>query len=282
MTTIRADREAYYCGVDDLFETHPGVIENISLFDSSALVILFDGLVWVSRNNEKGQRRVNYYVKHLYGNPEMPRFKSPYRTPLNFLTKLTSVTIFTHPVTQFMINLKWKQFAKGAYIAAVMPFIAMMILFVLGYIVFEPQTEADKMDEGLQSAAKGFRIALLLLNIFVLGCLQLPRLYREVKKNQIGEMHLFGKCTLRLPFFLFKASNVCKFFINVALVNAFFTDDLLGFGKWIGDGLVTKRVHSWMVCSCSVLFFTQFLDLYALQIDMAKFKLQLVLESTLS
>eukprot|EP00439_Symbiodinium_sp_Y106_P027142 s570_g3.t1 len=65
LLTIRADRDVYYYGCDAMFTRHPDLILRLCSDASTLLWTLFDGLVWRSRLVQNGQRRVNYYIKHL-------------------------------------------------------------------------------------------------------------------------------------------------------------------------------------------------------------------------
>lgn len=65
LLVIRADRDRYYYGVDELFTRHPDIIKRLCADAPSLLPILFKGLIWRSRVVVNGMRRVNYYVKHL-------------------------------------------------------------------------------------------------------------------------------------------------------------------------------------------------------------------------
>merc|ERR1719188_2946425 len=65
LLTIRADRDRYYYGMDFMFERHNDIIKRLCEDAPALLPTLLDGLIWRSRTTEAGQRRVNYYVKHL-------------------------------------------------------------------------------------------------------------------------------------------------------------------------------------------------------------------------
>lgn len=68
LLTIRADRERYYYGVDDMFLRHPDVVERIAVEAKALLGTFLDGLVWRSRQTKEGMRRANFYIKHLVVN----------------------------------------------------------------------------------------------------------------------------------------------------------------------------------------------------------------------
>ncbi|CAL1172399.1 unnamed protein product, partial [Cladocopium goreaui] len=65
LLTIRADRDVYYYGCDELFTRHPDIIHRLCKDAPTLLWTLLDGLLWRSRLTFQAQRRVNYYVKHL-------------------------------------------------------------------------------------------------------------------------------------------------------------------------------------------------------------------------
>merc|ERR1719453_2222092 len=65
LLTIRADRDRYFYGMNDLFARHPDIVKVLCNDAPALLPVLFDGLIWRSRLTEGGMRRVNYYIKHL-------------------------------------------------------------------------------------------------------------------------------------------------------------------------------------------------------------------------
>merc|ERR1719162_1994904 len=65
LLTIRADRESYYYGADELFSRHFDIV-NMLIKDAPTLVTeLLDGLLWRSRLSQNGVRRTNYFLQHL-------------------------------------------------------------------------------------------------------------------------------------------------------------------------------------------------------------------------
>ena len=54
LLTIRADRDVYYYGCDDLFTRHPEVIKRLCVSAPTLLPTLLDGLVWRSRQTKEG------------------------------------------------------------------------------------------------------------------------------------------------------------------------------------------------------------------------------------
>lgn len=62
---IRADRDRYYYGMDDMFKRHPDIIQTLCNNAPTLLPTLLDGLIWRSRTTENGLRRANYYLRHM-------------------------------------------------------------------------------------------------------------------------------------------------------------------------------------------------------------------------
>eukprot|EP00927_Polykrikos_kofoidii_P046597 TRINITY_DN40782_c0_g1_i1.p1 TRINITY_DN40782_c0_g1~~TRINITY_DN40782_c0_g1_i1.p1 ORF type:complete len:1138 (-),score=213.21 TRINITY_DN40782_c0_g1_i1:20-3319(-) len=65
LLTIRADRQKYYYGVNDLFKRHPDIVKRLSQEAPMLLPTLFDHLVWTSHRTKHNLRRVNYFIEHL-------------------------------------------------------------------------------------------------------------------------------------------------------------------------------------------------------------------------
>ncbi|CAK9064257.1 unnamed protein product [Durusdinium trenchii] len=68
--TIRADRDRYYYGVNDIFKFQPDIAADL-LQEAPKLVNVFlDGLIWRSHKTKEGQRPVVYYMEHLLQDPD--------------------------------------------------------------------------------------------------------------------------------------------------------------------------------------------------------------------
>jgi hemoglobin-like flavoprotein/cytochrome b involved in lipid metabolism len=113
--TIRGDREHYYYGRSLLWQKHPWICRLLVEKAPKLLPTFLNGHLWVSKYSEEGYRRVNYYVRELYGDPYVPGNWNTYNTPLGLLvSRLPSseVAVFAHPTIQFVVDLKWEQFAR--------------------------------------------------------------------------------------------------------------------------------------------------------------------------
>merc|ERR1711988_191420 len=127
LLTIRADRENYYYGCDDLFSRHPEVIQRVCADAANLLWPLLDGLIWRSRIAVAGQRRVNYYVKHLMQDGEGKMNKAT-----EWLAENKDPKIICHPVVVMFTDVFWGQLANRYFLLGRVYFLFMLIVFVFG------------------------------------------------------------------------------------------------------------------------------------------------------
>lgn len=125
--TIRADRERYYYAADELFERHPDIVERLRLDAPTLLPIFLDGLIWRSRLSEKGQRRVNYYVKHLIVEKDGSLSQS-----LASIVDHDDPVIMCHPAITLVFDNIWNGVAKRAFIFNKLFFLVCLLIYVLG------------------------------------------------------------------------------------------------------------------------------------------------------
>merc|ERR1719402_1001470 len=194
---IRADREAYYYGKGTLFRVHPDLIEILCRLAPHLLSNVFDGLMWHSRNIIDGHRRVNYYIKDVYGNPEVETYQDSFATPMADLTRLHRSDVFTHPFVLFLLDLKWVQYARNMYLQMQLLYIFTLIFFMLGYVILDVETDA----------AFGCRCVSVFLSAVSLLYYQLWRITLEIRKHQLIHSHfvLVSTCVFEETNELFEA-----------------------------------------------------------------------------
>lgn len=115
---IRGDRSKYYCGRALLWEKHPGLVRLLVEKAPRLLGVLLDGHLWTSRFIENGCRRANFYIAELYGNPSNPETAAVASSMLGMFVyrlPMTELHLFTHPVTTFIVDLKWRLFARRSF-----------------------------------------------------------------------------------------------------------------------------------------------------------------------
>mmetsp|Transcript_21947 Transcript_21947/g.48526 ORF Transcript_21947/g.48526 Transcript_21947/m.48526 type:complete len:1130 (+) Transcript_21947:41-3430(+) len=132
LLTIRADRDRYYYGADELFARHPDIIHKLINHAPALLPDLMDGLVWRSRVTTNGMRRVNYYVKHLLVDPE-----GNFAPTLEWVARSQDPRVVCHPVLVLVADLVWSRIACRSFLYRKAWMIFMLILFVLSQSVLE-------------------------------------------------------------------------------------------------------------------------------------------------
>ncbi|CAE7570961.1 vhb [Symbiodinium natans] len=130
--TIRADRQCFYYGVDDLWKRCPAILDALVEFAPHLLEPLLDGHMWVSRETTDGLRRVNLWVQYIYGNPEELEhvFAGPLGTLVERLPE-THIEVFRHPVIAETVNLKWHQFGRRRLIVVSLQQITCLVSYLV-------------------------------------------------------------------------------------------------------------------------------------------------------
>eukprot|EP00930_Biecheleria_cincta_P077688 TRINITY_DN6499_c0_g1_i3.p1 TRINITY_DN6499_c0_g1~~TRINITY_DN6499_c0_g1_i3.p1 ORF type:complete len:745 (-),score=105.69 TRINITY_DN6499_c0_g1_i3:91-2268(-) len=67
LLALRADRHDYYYASDELWRTCPVILRALVEFAPQMLGLFLDGHMWVSRESVQSLRRVNMWIRHLYG-----------------------------------------------------------------------------------------------------------------------------------------------------------------------------------------------------------------------
>eukprot|EP00931_Biecheleriopsis_adriatica_P095522 TRINITY_DN6911_c0_g1_i2.p1 TRINITY_DN6911_c0_g1~~TRINITY_DN6911_c0_g1_i2.p1 ORF type:complete len:1051 (+),score=165.50 TRINITY_DN6911_c0_g1_i2:245-3397(+) len=144
LLTIRADRDRYYYGCDDLFARHPEVIQRLCADAASLLWPLFDGLIWRSRLAFNGERRVNYYVKHL-----LQDRAGQFDKALEWLTEHKDPKLIVHPVVVLFSDILWTRLAMYDFFAGRCYFMFMLGVFMLGQSIL-PDVIAEEDSEAVR------------------------------------------------------------------------------------------------------------------------------------
>ncbi|CAK0807291.1 unnamed protein product [Prorocentrum cordatum] len=126
LLTIRADRERYYYGMEDLFSRHPDIIRRLCKDAPALLPTLLGGLVWRSQQAKEGVRRANYYVKHLVLDSEGGVSKA-----MEWLCEAKDPKIMIHPVVLKVSSILWNGFVRRLFILSRSWFVMSLIVFML-------------------------------------------------------------------------------------------------------------------------------------------------------
>jgi len=154
LLTIRADREAYYYGMDEIFRRHPDIIKILGVESPELLPVLLDGLVWRARSAENGVRRVNYYVKYMIVDPD-----GNFSRVLEWVTDLKDPKTVCHPCIAFVTDLVWNRVVFKSFLLSKLWFLFTLAIFVVSQSVLKAEVDTDRGGSG--EASLGFRVAIL-------------------------------------------------------------------------------------------------------------------------
>jgi len=132
LLTIRADRDRYYYGADELFARHADVVMRLRDEAPTLLPVLLDGLVWRSRVVESGQRRVNYYIKHLLINTS-----GGFANTLQWIVESKDPRLVCHPVMALLSDIVWKNVTSSRFLVSKMWLIVTLCIFVSSQAILE-------------------------------------------------------------------------------------------------------------------------------------------------
>jgi len=136
LLTIRADRDVYYYGCDAMFTRHPDLILRLCNDASTLLWTLFDGLVWRSRLVQDGQRRVNYYIKHLVQDLE-----GGFSPALKWLAHHKDPRLVSHGVVMTFADLLWNRVASYQFLLGRGYFLFTLLVFITSQSFLVPGAE---------------------------------------------------------------------------------------------------------------------------------------------
>eukprot|EP00434_Breviolum_minutum_P023711 symbB.v1.2.020915.t1/scaffold1785.1/size101431/3 len=159
LLTIRADRERYYYGVDDLFVRHPDIVQIICTEATTILETFLEGLVWRSRLTKDGLRRVNFYVKNLFLDSH-----GHFAGALAALVGLGDPKIISHPVVDVVSNRLWNGVVSRQFMVSKLWFILSLVILMVS------QTLLPEYRESFEVRVATFvcRILTYLLTLMVL------------------------------------------------------------------------------------------------------------------
>jgi len=216
--TIRADRDGYYYGAEELFDKHPNLVGLLCRDAPHLLDALLDGLMWHSPRLPGDKIQVNYYLRHLYGNLE--EHSNAFASTLSLMHKKAPVEIFYHPVIRQLLDVKWYSFAVYLFLCEQFWF-----AFILGwFLVLEIEFSEGC---GLTRPRIVFTTLTMLTNAIMMGLASFQYYRGMTKKVPIGR-YLFN-----VPYLLTTVWNLARFSSCVLLsIYNFLPCD---FGCLVGD-----------------------------------------------
>jgi len=212
LLTIRADRDRYYYGVNELFQLQPDIVENI-LHEAPGLAETFlDGLIWRSHKTFQGTRPVIYYLEHLL--QDMDESKTLSRAMISFVKFQHPATI-THPILTFTLDLLWQNLVMRFFLFGQLTTNFNFLIFILATCVLNnPALEGPNM---------AIFLALCRLFMYFLGMGRLlywhsHQSFRAFAGNELVSFSTPFHCKMAIPKYLFQGTEMMSFFLMVDLL----------------------------------------------------------------
>ncbi|CAK9110292.1 unnamed protein product [Durusdinium trenchii] len=142
LLTIRADREVYYYGCEELFRRHPNIIKRLCTSAPTLLETLLDGLIWRSRVTSEGLRRVNYYIKHLIQDEE-----GNFAPAMDDVVQHADPKIASHPCMILATDMVWFKFATFYFLLSRGYFLFTLLVFASGQTILVRHQEMETQEE---------------------------------------------------------------------------------------------------------------------------------------
>ncbi|CAK9076751.1 unnamed protein product [Durusdinium trenchii] len=206
--TIRADRDNYYYGADEMFKYQPNIADNILREAPFLAESLLDGLIWRSHKSQDNLRPVIYYLKHLL--QDMDESKMLSRALISYIRFNHPQTIM-HPILAFSLDLLWEKLALRYFLMDRILTIVNCIIFVIAECYMNQPAFLD--DPSSRSMVVVGRIL-----VYTLGFLRL--LYWHI--CQIFLAYRFGAVVkiqrLNFPAYLMRGSDILSFLLMMDLL----------------------------------------------------------------
>jgi len=260
LLVIRADRENYYYGCDDLFNRHPEIIQRLSADASVLLPDLLDGLIWRSRLVFNGQRRVNYYVKHLLQDSE-----GSFNQALEWLVAGKDPKIMCHPAVVLFSDLIWSKLANRFFFIGRCYFLLTLCVFITGQSILPSLEERDTME--VRVATFACRVVIYMGSMGQLLLQQIKHIATDLKEGAI--VQLFG--TIPCPAYLTAMKGMGGFCLLLCLMvlcsqepifwcaDDFEMDTMFAQNCAAGEG--RKEAYTTVGMLCMLLYFALLIDL---------------------
>ncbi|CAE7525772.1 unnamed protein product [Symbiodinium natans] len=182
LVTIRADRARYYYGLDDLFKWHPDIVKKLTADAPELLMTMLDGMVWRSRVVVNGNRRVNYYLKHLLVD-EFGKFSNA----MSCIVKLGDPHIADHPILVELGDLVWNDLVYWRFLRGKASLVCTAVIIMLSQSVLQYIDTAGSFEERVATFC--CRLVIYLYFMVSLIYFRTKHVYQAVKHE---ELLIFG------------------------------------------------------------------------------------------
>ncbi|CAE6962466.1 unnamed protein product [Symbiodinium natans] len=277
LLTIRADRDNYYYGCDDLFSRHPNIIQKLCAEAPTLLKPLLDGLVWRSRITFQGKRRVNYYLKHLVQTEE-----GRFNQALEWLADFKDPQIISHSVVALFADIVWNRLAMYYFLLTRLYFLLTLCVFATSQAILGSSDARTHSEEE--------NIAIFVCRAFIYVGSMLHMFIREIRLFVHDWRHgamerLFNK--VPIPEFLCSGQELGNLLLLFMLIFMCAQEPIWWcipdmYGDFPGAGLFTtscdageqhKEAYAAFSCAAMLLYCLLILDLSIVSMRISAFVL---------
>jgi len=288
LTAIRADRDRYYYGVDDMFTRHENILHYMSTNAVSLIPVLLDGLVWHSRITVAGQRRTNFYVKHLIVDSQ-----GRFAKALEWLYALGDPQIVCHGVLVLVSELTWFGAAYNAFLVRKMWLMLQLLVFIISNAIL-PYVVPESGDDNANRW--GIFVGRLLIYIFTMAVNLITHSSRIIKSYRQKETATIMR--IAFPKYLAEnLQNVISLVLTLVLLVMLNVEPLLYCGAFFeeddfkifthtcadADGLAT--IYGFLAMVATFLYFSQLSDILVTSMKVSAYYLvcmRMIVETALS
>lgn len=271
LLTIRADRDRYYFGVDDLFKRHPDIVNNLCQNAMNILPTLLDGLIWRSRLTELGSRRVNYFVKHLLLDEE-----GDFSPTLSWITRAKDPIIVRHPVIVMVADMVWTRVASITFFYGKSWFLFTLLLFVTSQSILENANKGERTnwERDLVAICRTFIYCCSMTHLIYCHSRDTFKAFRNSSVFRLGCMWV--------PNYLKKWQETASFTLAVSLILMFFLEPVAMCGKhndgkrfyqMCDEASGTRWLYTFFSMTAMYLYFALLLDLAVISMRVSAFML---------
>lgn len=261
LLTIRADRDVYYYGCDELFTRHPDIIHRLCKDAPTLLWTLLDGLLWRSRLTFQAQRRVNYYVKHLVQDLDGKSSQT-----LSWLAAHQDPKVIVHPVVVMFADLIWSRVAMYHFLFGRCYFLFAVCVFVTSQAVLFRHDGSESMEENIARFA--CRCFLYLASMPKLMFDQCRMLAMDL---QARDLRWIG--CIPTPRYLWSLQHAGTFLLAILLIIMFVQEPIFWCGVWTindkgpliftqicAESRAIRNVYSIVSCFAMLLYWALLMD----------------------
>eukprot|EP00435_Cladocopium_sp_Y103_P041624 s702_g11.t1 len=206
--TIRADRDNYYYGVDQLFKYQPNIADNILREAPFLAETLLNGLIWRSHKSQDNWRPVIYYLKHML--QDMDEEKMLSRALISYVHFNHPQTIM-HPILAFSLDLLWENLALRFFLMDRVLTVFNCIMFILAECYLNQASMiSDPTTSMVLFVARCLVYTLGFFRLVYWHTCHVYKAYRQKATTRI--------CGLVLPQYLCRGSAILSFLIMVDLL----------------------------------------------------------------